>query len=102
MAELDPLVVALQNAIDMGRGFDNNHIFYKIILHGLSAMEQDSSNVFEWQKDIVDFTASVESQGGEKTVNLLRGPGKADKSYDPRLPWKFINIPLPSKSSRKR
>ena len=102
MAELDPLVVALQNAIDMGRGFDNNHIFYKIILHGLSAMEQDSSNDFEWQKDIVDFTASVESQGGEKTVNLLRGPGKADESYDPRLPWKFTNIPLPSKSSRKR
>ena len=50
-SQLDPLTVALQEEIDRNCGFDSDHIFYKIILHGLKSATA-TVRTFQWPDDI--------------------------------------------------
>ena len=72
--DLDKLTVTLQQEIDSGNGFDENHIFYRLIASGLAAANSKPGQ-FTWNEDIVEFANSIEAAGGAKTINLLRGPG---------------------------
>lgn len=98
--ELDPLTLLIQETIDAKTGFDRSHIFFKLIHHGILSLKPTGH--FEWPEDIVDFATSIEAQGSTKVCNLIHGPDMADKNFDKNLPWKTINVPFPSKSSRQR
>ena len=93
----------LQQEIDKGSGFNSDHIFYKVIFNAIT-QSSAKPGTFEWPQDIVDFMNSIESQGGEATLNLLRGPGYfTESNLSPSCSyWERVNIPIPTKRSRQR
>ena len=102
--QLDPIVVALQCAIDKEDGLSKDHIFYKLI-HNALLSASSTVGRFQWPEDIVDFANTIEMNGGGSTVNLMRGPGdlRTDgEANDKTGFWDNFNIPLPSKRTRQR
>ena len=101
--DLDKLTVTLQQEIDSGNGFDENHIFYRLIASGLAAANSKPGQ-FTWNEDIIEFANSIEAAGGAKTINLLRGPGfvKQSEPVSSDRYWDLVNIPFPSKSTSQR
>ena len=54
-------------------------MFYKLISAGIESIRRlNGGTYFEWPEDTVEFAKTIEAHGGEKTSNLLRGPGKGD------------------------
>ena len=92
----------LQEEISKNIGFNNQHIFYKLIYYGLKSSSANPRN-FEWPDSIVEFVNSLEASGGAATVNLLRGPGETEiDTQNGKAYWRKMNIPLPTKRTRQR
>mgnify|MGYP001794532800 FL=1 len=90
----------LQEEISKNIGFNNQHIFYKLIYYGLKSSSANP-RYFEWPDSIVEFVN--EASGGAATVNLLRGPGETEINTQNEKPyWCIMNIPLPTKRIRQR
>ena len=96
---MDPLALAIQQEVEEHTGFDKDHIFYKLIYHGIKSAHANPRS-FQWPEEIVDFANSIEAQGSMKTCNFLRGPGSIVNNKQCTF-WETINIPLPAKSTRQ-
>jgi len=83
-------VANLQRNISRG-SLTRDHIFYKMINNALSYAESDCNKTgnFKWDGDVVSFCNTLEYHGGQKVVNLMRGPEvlgiKVDRDFHGKI-----------------
>ncbi|KAI8522267.1 hypothetical protein Bbelb_020210 [Branchiostoma belcheri] len=51
-----------------------DRIFYKWLSGNLEYLLNENPQQFEWDEEVVEFYRSLKYHGGERTLNLLRGP----------------------------
>ncbi|KAI8503595.1 hypothetical protein Bbelb_185660 [Branchiostoma belcheri] len=70
---IDPLAFKLHEARQAGF-IPDDRIMYKWLSGNLEYMLHGDSQSFQWDEEVIEFYRSLKFHGGEKTVNLLRGP----------------------------